>query len=80
MTEFCRRNELSLVFITKGQKNDFPSVMIDDRNGAGTGIRHLLANGHRRLAVITSDHYPERLADAREALNMETPIRSYSMP
>ena len=69
MTEFCRRNELSLVFITEGQRNDFPSVMTDDRNGAVTGIRHLLANGHRRLAVITSDYYPERLAGAREALN-----------
>lgn len=67
IADFCRDNGLAPVFVTEGQKNRVPVVMTDDRNGMKTGIRYLLANGHRRIAVITADYYPERFAAAQEA-------------
>ena len=68
IADFCNDSGLAPVFITEGQKNRVPVIMTDDRNGIKTGIRYLLANGHRRIGVITADYYPERFAAAQEAL------------
>lgn len=51
---------------------DVDSVCVDDRNAAGMGVSHLLAMGHRKIAILTGPltlkNEQERLRGYRQAL------------
>lgn len=56
-----------VVFIDpRGGSDELDSVSIANYDGAAAMVRHLLALGHRRIAMVTG---PETNADARERLN-----------
>jgi DNA-binding LacI/PurR family transcriptional regulator len=52
--EWLRRRRLPLVLVDQPDNEGFPSVNIDDRAGARAAAAHLVALGHRRVAVLNA--------------------------
>lgn len=50
--EFCRDRKISLCYIQESGRDDFPLVYSDDRAAMREVARLLLAEGHRRIAVV----------------------------
>jgi DNA-binding LacI/PurR family transcriptional regulator len=79
--EWLSRRALPVVAVDQDFGDRVPGVLVDDRDGARQGARHLLELGHRRIGVLAlgldrhgdllqSDSYPsiERLAGWTETL------------
>jgi LacI family transcriptional regulator, galactose operon repressor len=69
--ERLARRGLPIVFIDRASSYNRCSVSVDDVLGGRLALEHLIANGHRRLAVITGPlavrQASDRLAGARAA-------------
>jgi DNA-binding LacI/PurR family transcriptional regulator len=50
--EWLRRRRLPLVLVDQPRDDDFPSVNVDDRAGARAAAAHVVALGHRRVALL----------------------------
>lgn len=47
-----RRRQIPFVIVDSVAPDDIPSVNVDDRSGARAAMHHILAQGHRRIAVV----------------------------
>ena len=65
-----RRRRLPYVLVDQEPERGVPSVVVDDRGGAAAAVRHLIALGHRRIAVLTQALGP---AVALVAVDAATP-------
>ena len=50
--QLMRRRDVPFVMVDSDAPDDVPSVNVDDRSGAQAVMRHVLAKGHRRIAVV----------------------------
>lgn len=77
-----RRMGMSIVFIDRPPAFfDADAVLVDNRNGATRGVKHLLAHGHRRIAflgdrrsIVTAAERFRGYADALEAAGIDVDI------
>jgi DNA-binding LacI/PurR family transcriptional regulator len=78
--QLLRRRHVPFVMVDSDAPSDVPSINVDDRSGARAVMAHVLARGHRRIAILSLDpgkarHIDEytgtlaaRLAGYRDAL------------
>ena len=50
--QLMRRRDVPFVMVDSEAPEDVPSVNVDDHGGAQTVMRHVLAKGHRRIALV----------------------------
>jgi DNA-binding LacI/PurR family transcriptional regulator len=50
--QLMRRRDVPFVMVDSDAPADVSSVNVDDRSGARAAMRHVLAQGHRRIAII----------------------------
>ncbi len=53
--DWLRRRKVPLVFVDQTPVAGITSINIDDRSGARAAADHLVALGHRRIGIVTSD-------------------------
>lgn len=52
--DWLRKRRLPLVLVDQSPVTGIPSINIDDRGGAAAAARHLVEQGHRRIAIVTT--------------------------
>jgi DNA-binding LacI/PurR family transcriptional regulator len=62
--EWLRRRHLPLVLVDQPPGDDYPTVNIDDRAGACAAAAHVVALGHRRIAVLNAGPATSVVSDA----------------
>jgi DNA-binding LacI/PurR family transcriptional regulator len=50
--QLMRRRDVPFVMVDSEAPEDVPSVNVDDRSGAQAVMRHVLAKGHRQIALV----------------------------
>jgi alanine racemase len=50
--QLLRRRHVPFVMVDSDAPEDIPSVNVDDRSGARAVMAHVLAQGHRRIAIV----------------------------
>lgn len=55
--EWLRKRRLPLVFVDQDPVPGSAGVLLDDRAGGRVAVEHLLALGHRDVAVLTMNHH-----------------------
>ena len=50
--QLMRRRDVPFVMVDSEAPEDVPSVNVDDRSGACAIMRHVLGQGHRRIAIV----------------------------
>jgi LacI family transcriptional regulator len=73
LSELSEPNATPIVFLDRPAGGiDVDTVLTDNRGGARTAVEHLIAHGHRRIAVLADEERVwtarERLQGARDAL------------
>jgi DNA-binding LacI/PurR family transcriptional regulator len=50
--QLMRRRDMPFIMVDSDAPDEVPSVNVDDRSGAREIMRHVLAQGHRRIAIV----------------------------
>ena len=50
--QLMRRRDMPFVMVDSEAPDDVPSVNVDDRSGAQMAMEHVLARGHRQIAIV----------------------------
>lgn len=53
--DWLRRRKLPMVFVDQDPQPGITSINIDDRSGARAAAEHVVALGHRRVGIVTSN-------------------------
>lgn len=65
--EFLEEEKIAIVIIDRIIENNIiPTINVDNFNGAYLGTKHLLENGHRKIAIVTG---PQNLNSAVQRMN-----------